>query len=84
LVAFVPPIIASLFIVRFVDLEPYRLSAFGRYIRRYMTRPVETLRFAGYAVMAAGAWYHVGWVILVGLLVISLAWLRGVLLPGIQ
>jgi hypothetical protein len=46
-----------------------------------MTRGIEMARFAGYALMAASAWYHIVWLIPVGLLVILLAWLRGVIYP---
>ena len=37
LVIFLPPIIASLLIMQWVDLEPYKYSAFGNYLRTYMT-----------------------------------------------
>lgn len=82
LIAFVPPIVASLIIVRCADLEKYKQSAFGRYVRQYMTRAVEATRFIGYGIMAVGAWIHAAWAIPVGLLIITLAWLRGVIFPG--
>ncbi len=82
LIAIAPSILASLIIVRFVDLEPYKQSRFGKYVHRYMNRPLEATRFAGYALMAVGAWSHTIWVVPIGLLVIILAWLRGVILPG--
>ncbi len=37
LVALVPPVIASALIMRLVDLEKYKQSAFGKYVRSYMT-----------------------------------------------
>jgi hypothetical protein len=46
-----------------------------------MTRPLEALRFVGLGFMALGAWYHVLWLIPFGLVVILLAWLRGVAFP---
>ncbi len=81
LIAFIPSILVSFILIRFVDLEKYKQSAFGNYIRQYMTRPVEMARFAGYAVMAIGAWYHAAWLIPLGLLVILLAWFRGAVFP---
>lgn len=84
LIAFVPSIIASLVIVRFVDLEKYKQSLFGKYVRQYMTRSVEAVRFVGYGIMAVGAWLHSLWAIPVGLLIIVLAWLRGVIFPRKQ
>ncbi len=81
-IAFVPSIFVSLMLVRCVNLEKYKQSSFGKYIQQYMTRRVETVRLAGYALMATGAWYHVIWLIPAGLLVILLAWLRGVVFPN--
>lgn len=45
LVMFVPSIFASFLIIRFVDLEKYKESAFGKYVSRYMTRTAEAVRF---------------------------------------
>ncbi len=81
-VAIVPSVIVSLLLVHFAHLEKYKQSSFGRYIRQYMTRASEASRFLGYAVMTAGAWYRLIWLILVRLAVILLAWLRGKLLPA--
>ena len=79
--ALIPSIAVSLVIVRFVDLEKYRQSPFGRYVGRYMTRIAEATRLAGYGVMVVGAWYHVAWLIPIGLAVILAAWLHGLALP---
>ena len=79
LIAFVPSIIVSLVLVRFAHLEKYKESRFGKYIGKYMTRPIEMMRFVGYALMAMGAWFHAVWLIPLGLLVIVLAWSRGVI-----
>ncbi len=46
-----------------------------------MTRFIEMVRLAGYLVMALGAWYHVFWLIPLGVGIALLGWLRGVLLP---
>ena len=80
LVMFVPSICVSFALIRFVDLERYKRSRFGRYVRRSMTRSMEALRFAGMAVMALGAWFHRTWMIPLGLLVVLAGWLRGILL----
>ena len=65
-IGFIPSVLVSLALVRFVNLEKYKQSSFGKYIQQYMTRRVEIARLAGYAVMAVGAWYHVIWLIPVG------------------
>jgi len=80
-VAFVPSVIVSLVLMQWVNLGAYKQSSFGAYISRYMTRLMETIRVAGYVGMAIGAWYHMAWLIPLGLLVVLLAWFRGVLFP---
>jgi len=80
--AFIPSIAVTLVIVRFADLEKYRQSPFGRYVSRYMTRPAEATRLAGYGMMAVGAWYHAAWLVPIGLAVILVAWLHGLVLPA--
>src|SRR5215471_17669778 len=55
---FVPPIAASLILIRCSDLEAIKRSKAGRYLQRYMTRTVEGIRFAGDVVMVFGAWFH--------------------------
>lgn len=78
-VALVPSVVVSFLIVRYAHLEHYKQSRFGRYIRRSMTRTVELVRFVGYAITATGAWVHALWMILLGLVVILLAWGRGLI-----
>jgi hypothetical protein len=82
LVTFVPPIFASALIIRYVDLEPYKRSPFGRYVRLYMTREMEGVRLAGYLIMMLGAWHRRPRLISLGLLVVLLGWFRGMLFPG--
>ena len=77
LIALIPPILVSSLLIKFVNLERQRASHFGHYIRRYMTRAMETLRLVGYIMMAAGAWYHEPWSIVFGLATILGAWLNG-------
>src|SRR5262245_35807893 len=63
LTAFAPAIVGSMLVMRFADLERLKASRFGRYICRFMTRPVEAWRFAGQVVMWVGAWLHRWWAI---------------------
>jgi hypothetical protein len=74
-----PPAIASFLVIRYANLEPYRRSAFGRYLARHTTPAMEALHLAGMAVMAIGAWVHSSWLILLGICVIPFGWLRGML-----
>jgi hypothetical protein len=80
-VAFIPSILVSLALVRLADLGTYKQSRFGQYVHKYMTRSMEALRLAGYAVMAVGAWLHLAWLIPLGLVTILFGWLRGAIFP---
>jgi hypothetical protein len=82
LVIFLPPIIASLLIMRWADLEPYKRSAFGKYFRMYMTPLVVSLRVLGTVITHLGAWYRKPLLLPLGLGLVMLGWLRGVIWPG--
>ena len=80
-VHFVPPVAASFAVMRWADLEPYRRSAFGRYIARSMTPQMQGLRFLGDLIMAAGAWRRRPLVILAGGGLVLYGWTQGVRTP---
>lgn len=82
IVSIVPPIVVSLYLVNKADLEPYKRSAAGLRLARYMTRTVEALRLVGFIVMSIGAWYRRPWLIVMGLLDVVLCWTRVLLLPS--
>ena len=61
------------------DLEGIKRSAFGRYVKRYMTPVAETVRFLTLLPMGYGAWiHHVGYIVL-GLVVLLFAWCYGLI-----
>src|SRR6195256_4820125 len=76
-VMLVPPPVASFLLMRYADLEPYRQSAFGKYIARSMSHAMEAVRLAGMAVTALGAWRHSLWIIVAGIAIVLFDWLRG-------
>jgi hypothetical protein len=78
-VMLVPPPLVSLLVMRFAELEPYRQSAFGRYIARSMSHAMEALRLIGMIVVAIGAWHQSRLAIAGGCALILFAWLRGTL-----
>lgn len=80
-VMLVPPPLASFLLIRFANLERQKRSPFGRYVERYMTRATEAVRLLGMITMAAGAWLHSPAAIAAGLVVVLLAWMRGLLSP---
>ncbi len=79
LVMLIPPIVVSLLIVRFLNLEKLKHSTFGKYILGSMTTNMEMVRLAGYVLAVFAAWYHFGWLILLGLMIVFYGWLRGFL-----
>ncbi len=81
LFTFAPPILASFILIRFFDLESYKHSRVGRYVNQYMTPATQAMRVVGAIVMTIGAWYHRAWLIPSGLILVLVAWLRGVILP---
>jgi len=78
-VHFVPPLIASALLIRYADLEPFKESAFGRYVGRSMTRMIEGVRLFGDLVMILGAWRHDLFLVSAGAAVIVGAWCSGLL-----
>jgi hypothetical protein len=67
LAAFVPAVLASSLVIAYADLERRKRSPFGRYVRRYMNRRVESWRFFGQLVIWIGAWYRIGKLAPIGL-----------------
>jgi len=82
LVHCVPALVVSSTLVRWADLEPWKQSAFGRYVKDYMSPSMQGLRVAGNVVMSLGAWYRRPALLALGLLLILYGWLRGLLVPA--
>ncbi len=53
--ALLPPVVVSAILIAAVDLEPYKQSAFGRYLATYMSREMEALRLCGFPPRLASA-----------------------------
>jgi hypothetical protein len=80
-VMLIPPPIASYFVMRYANLEPCKQSALGQYILQYMTHAMEAVRLAGMVMIALGGWYHSVWLIIGGIGVVLLGWMRGKIFP---
>lgn len=76
---FIPPIVGSLLVIRYGNLEPIKNSRAGAYLKRHMTRTVEGVRLCGDVVMVLGAWFHDPAWIVVGLAAIIAVWCGGLL-----
>ncbi len=74
---FIPPIVASVLLIRYANLEGRKNSTFGAYIQQHMTKTVEAARFGGDIVMVFGAWFRRGLWIAAGLAAIILGWFSG-------
>jgi len=81
-IGYLPSVIVTVVIIKWVNLEKIKLSPFGRYIDKYMTNTIRLIRIAGLIVATIAAWYNIWWLVLVGLLVILLAWFRGKIIPA--
>ena len=76
-VGFVPSMLVTAALLRWANLEPYRASAFGRYVARFMTRRVEAARLLGLLPLWGGAWLRRPALIVAGVLWIIACWLWG-------
>ncbi len=81
LAMFVPPIVMSTLLLATQDFTWIRDSAVGRYLKRSMTHAMEAVRLAGTLPMVFGAWYHLPWLIALGLPIVLFGWVRGLLFP---
>ena len=67
--SFILSIAATALVMHFTDLEKLKSSRFGGYISKHMTLSAQTFRFAGNYVMIVGAWFHILFLILTGLII---------------
>ena len=78
--AFIPSTVVSLYIIAKMDLEKYKNSRFGVYVRKHMaSKSADWLRFGGFAVMLMGGWLMTLWVVALGFLIVLLIWTKGIL-----
>jgi hypothetical protein len=84
-VAFIPSTVVSMVLITKTDLEKYKDSAFGTYLRRHMTsKSSDWIRFAGFVVMLTGGWINKIWLAAAGLVIILFVWMKGLFVrkPG--
>jgi hypothetical protein len=79
-VGFVPPVIVSVAMMIWPPgLERLKRSALGRYISKHMTPSIEVVRLLALVPMAWGAWVHNSWLIMLGCVILLLAWCNGLI-----
>ena len=76
-IAIVPPVLVSIAVIQFSDLYGYKKSRMGRYVHKYMSMEAHATKLFGFLVSAAGAWYNLLPVVVVGIILVVLVWLRG-------
>ncbi|HTR80521.1 MAG TPA: hypothetical protein VMM58_02755 [Bacteroidota bacterium] len=78
-VAFIPSTIVSLYIIAKVDLEKYKNSKFGAYLRKNVaSKSADWGRFGGFIIMLLGGWVRIWWIAASGFAIILLIWLMGI------
>ena len=75
-----PPIIASLLVIQFANVEKLAHTRLGRYVGRHMPMGMEFIKLIGVFIFWGAAWYRSVFYCSVGLLVIAFTWVRGALL----
>jgi hypothetical protein len=78
-VAFIPSIFISLFMIKTMDFDKQKNSRLGKYMKRYMGRGADTARSIGFLVMLVAGWFHFAWLIALGFLVIIAVWMNGLI-----
>jgi len=76
--AFIPSTIASMILIAKTDLEKYKDSPFGIYLRKHMaSKSSDWIRFGGFVVMLTGGWINILWLVAAGFLIILFIWMKG-------
>ena len=77
-IAVLPPVLVSAVLIRDIDLERYRHSALGAYLRRFMPPWMQALRLFGAGVAFLAAWEHAPALVMLGLGLVAACWANGV------
>ena len=78
IIALLPPVLVSAVLLREADLEVYRSSPMGSYLRRFMPPWVQAVRLFGVGVAFYASWHHVPAGIYGGLALVAVCWANGV------
>ena len=84
IIAVLSPVLVSAVLVREADLDKYRSSRMGAYLRRFMPPWVQAVRLFGVALAFYASWYHVPAGIVGGLALVALCWANGVMRDGMR
>jgi hypothetical protein len=78
IIALIPPLLVSAVLVREANLERYRSSLMGAYLRQFMPPWVQALRLFGVGVAFYAGWYHFPAGVISGLALVAICWANGI------
>ena len=78
IIALLPPLLVSAVLVREANLERYRSSLMGAYLRQFMPPWVQAVRLFGVGVAFYAAWYHFPAGVISGLALVAICWANGI------
>jgi hypothetical protein len=84
IIALLSPVLVSAVLLREANLERYRSSWMGAYLRRFMPPWVQAVRLFGVGVAFYASWYHVPAGIVGGFALVALCWANGVVRDGMR
>jgi hypothetical protein len=82
IIALLPPVLVTLVLVGEAELERYRSSPMGAYLRRFMPPWAQAMRLFGVGVAFYASWHHFPAGIYGGLGLVALCWANGLFRGG--
>jgi uncharacterized membrane protein len=82
IIALLPPVLVSAVLVREADLERYRSSPMGAYLRRFMPPWIQAVRLFGVAVALYASWHRLPAGVIGGVALVALCWGAGAVRDG--
>ena len=78
IIALLPPLLVSAVLLREADLERYRSSPMGAYLRQFMPPWVQAVRLFGVGVAFYAAWYQFPAGVIGGIALVAICWANGI------
>ena len=79
LARYIPPVVGSVLVINFADLETLKTTPQGRYVLEHMPDEMAVVRLAGDFVTAIGSWRRRPSWIVAGLAIVAVGWSHGLL-----
>lgn len=77
-IAYLPSMLAAVFIMKYLDLEKYKNSKAGKYILKYKNLSADLSAIIGEIIIWIGAWNQSVYIIILGLLIFITSYCHGV------